>query len=84
MIEYFVSLEEETVYRSKKFNKKEIETAFLKACEDSKPGDQIEYWKATKAHPWNPLLTCENIKGTIKREVIKGTKAYYCSFNGFR
>lgn len=66
-----------------KYDKHKIENDFIKLCDLSLPGEVVEYWKQDEKWLYNPLLTVENINGTLKRWIVKGNKTFYAKFNYF-
>lgn len=66
------------------FDKKEIAKAFLLLLEKLKTsplGTELEYWKQDKKYAYIPLMTVENTKMGIKRQIVKGDKLYYKPFD---
>lgn len=63
------------------FNKEEIEREFKKHARELKPGESLEYWKHNNKYAYIPLLTVHNVGGELKREVLKGNKVYYKSYD---
>lgn len=80
--QHYISKNDEVIFQTDKFDKAKIQTLFDKTTSELQPGEEVEYWKATKTHFHPAMLYVINVDGVLKVVTSKGKlKPYHHNEN---